>query len=295
MKSARAADRLIDDLHTAQNHATRGSAIRDLRRLGYLGFDNRHELVGERAEFLFSLQNKDGSWPLPREATGDGAEQEGYSMVPLQTALPLIALSACGYAEDPRSESGYEWLLSQRLDDGAWPTGRASGVHGRVAGYRKLPHSRWGCRTNTTGAIIALASHPERRSGAACRRGVDLLLSREKYETANLGFEVARGVGAEVERGFLTHFARSDPGLLLELGWRAGYSFDEPRMGELRQFVCGERTGSGIWHYSPKPQAGRWVSFFLLRTLLRDDTGGLTQSDEPPTPFQQYPRQERRW
>jgi hypothetical protein len=269
--------------------------MRDLRRLGYLGYDSRHKMVKHRAEFLFSLQREDGSWPLSRETTGAESEQEGYSMIPLQTALPLIALSACGYAQDPRSEIGYEWLLSQRLDDGAWPTGRASGVHGRVAGYRKLPHSRWGCRTNTTGAIIALAWHPVRRKDPTCRRGVDLLLSREKYEAANIGFEVARGVGAEAEKGFLTYFARSDPGLLLELGWRTGFSFDEPRMGELRRFLGGERKESGIWHYTPKPQASRWVSFYLLRTLLRDDTGGLTLSDEPRTPFQQYPRQERRW
>ena len=37
-------------------------------------------------------------------------------------------LAAAGYAEDPRAERAYEWLLGQRLDDGAWPTGRASGA-----------------------------------------------------------------------------------------------------------------------------------------------------------------------
>ena len=37
-------------------------------------------------------------------------------------------------------------LLERRLDDGAWPTGLASGVFGRVAGYRRIAHSRWGCR-----------------------------------------------------------------------------------------------------------------------------------------------------
>jgi hypothetical protein len=44
-------------------------------------------------------------------------------MMPLQTALPLRELAACGYAADPRSELAYDWLLAQRLEDGAWPTG----------------------------------------------------------------------------------------------------------------------------------------------------------------------------
>jgi hypothetical protein len=35
-----------------------------------------------------------------------------------------------GFAEDPRAEQAYAWLLAQRLPDGAWPTGIASGTYG---------------------------------------------------------------------------------------------------------------------------------------------------------------------
>ena len=48
-------------------------------------------------------------------------------MVPLQTALPLIGLCACGYATDPATARGFDWLLDQRLGDGSWPTGLAGG------------------------------------------------------------------------------------------------------------------------------------------------------------------------
>ena len=41
-----------------------------------------------------------------------------------------------------RARPGYEWLLAQRLPDGAWPTGIASGNTGYMAGYRRLAHSR---------------------------------------------------------------------------------------------------------------------------------------------------------
>ena len=143
-----------------------------LMRLGYLGLDAEHGVlqhgvlkhgaVQRGAEFLFAQQRADGAWPLA-DNREEGAGREGYAMMPLQTSLPLRGLAACGYAADPRAERAYEWLLAQRLEDGAWPTGlAASGVHGYVAGYRKLPHSRWGCRANTTAALVCLALHPQR-------------------------------------------------------------------------------------------------------------------------------------
>lgn len=104
------------------------------------------------------------------------APRDGYAMMPLQTALPLRGLAACGFSGDPRAERAYDWLLAQRLPDGAWPTGLArSGVYGYVAGYRRMPHSRWGCRSNTTGALLCLALHPQRRSGPQDERVASLV------------------------------------------------------------------------------------------------------------------------
>jgi hypothetical protein len=106
-----------------------------LTRLGYLGLDRSHPAVARGSEYLFARQRRDGSWPLGREESlTDGNSEipakERYSMMPLQTAFPLRALASCGYAADPRAESAYAWLLSQRLPDGAWPTGVAAGVYG---------------------------------------------------------------------------------------------------------------------------------------------------------------------
>ncbi len=157
-----------------------------LMRLGFLGFGPEHAAVRRGADYLFSLQRADGAWELPG-SDPEVADGEGYTMVPLQTALPLRALAMCGYATDSRAELAYEWLLGQRLEDGAWPTGvagaprtagapqTARGTYGRVAGYRRLPHSRWGCRSNTTGALLCLAHHPERRRGR--RRGARWICS----------------------------------------------------------------------------------------------------------------------
>lgn len=245
-----------------------------LARLGYLGFDATHPAVRAGAEFLFSQQQADGSWPLMEEAALiDGNSEmpasERYSMIPLQTAFPLRGLAACGYATDSRAEKAYEWLLAQMLDDGAWPTGRAAGVYGYVAGYRKLPGSRWGCRSNTTGALICLALHPERRSSEPARRALDLLLGRETRELTSLGLEVARLVGAEPARGFFTYFARFDLALLIDLCGRVGISKDDPRLADLLEFIHSIQGEYGLWETEGWPQASRWLTFDMLRSLGR--------------------------
>lgn len=93
-------------------------------------------------------------------------------------------------------KQAYDWLLAQRLEDGAWLTGIASGDYGYVAGYHRLAHSRWGYRSNTS-ALNCLVHHPERRSDPEDRRALDLLLGRETWEKHTLGFEVARLIGVE--------------------------------------------------------------------------------------------------
>jgi len=273
-----------------------------LMRLGYLGLDSSHGAVQRGAEYLFSQQRADGAWALG-DTREEGAGKEGYAMMPVQTALPLRGLSACGYASDPRAERAYAWLLGQRLEDGAWPTGiAASGVNGYVAGYRKMPHSRWGCRANTTAALVCLALHPERRRGAEARRALDLLLGRETREEYPLGFEVARMIGAEPSHGFLTFYARFDLALLLDLCARVGVSREDERAAELVDFVRGLQGPYGLWEYAPRPQATRWLTFDLLRSLAALETGEGGReggekwiSLEPRTPFQTYPRKQKRY
>jgi hypothetical protein len=259
-----------------------------LARLGYLGFPHDHPAVQRAAAYLFSKQDADGSWPLQEQP--DHQEEGGYDTIPLQTALPLRGLAACGLATDPRAERAYEWLLAQRLPDGAWPTGRAGGVLGFVAGYRRLPHSRWGCRSNTTGALICLGLHPQRRSGPEARRAVDLLLGRETRERQPLGFEVARLLGAEPARGLFTFFARFDLALLLDLCARVEASPEDERVAGLIAFLQQEKGKFGLWEYLPRPQVSRWLTFDLLRSLsrLHAETGWIGL--EPRTPFQAYPR-----
>lgn len=270
-----------------------------LARLGYLGFDAALPAVARAAEWLFARQQADGSWPLGEDiALTDGSREqparERYAMIPLQTAFPLRGLAMCGYATDPRAERAYEWLLAQRLADGAWPTGIAAGVYGYVGGYRRLAHSRWGCRSNTTGVLICLALHPERRTSEPARQALDHLLGRETRDAYALGHEVARLTGSELARGFFTYFARFDLALLLDLCGRVGASCQDPRLTDLLEFVFSLRGGYGLWEYRTRPQVSRWLTFDLMRSLARLEMGDWVGS-EPRTPFRPYPQRERRY
>jgi hypothetical protein len=269
-----------------------------LARLGYLGFGANHPAVRRGAEHLFGEQCEDGSWPLPRIQEHSEADS-GYSMVPLQTAVPLHSLAMCGYATDPRAEQAYTWLLARQLPDGAWPTGIASGNYGYVAGYRRLAHSRWGCRSNTTAALNALVHHPKYGNGPAARQALDLVLGRETRETQSLGFEVARLLGAEPVRGFFTYHARFDLAVVLDLCWRVGATGDDARVADLVEWIYQAQGPYGLWEYGPRPQVSRWVTFDLLRSLYQlERNGGSEQawlSQEPRTPFHAYRPRPRRF
>ncbi len=266
-----------------------------LLRFGFLGFGPEHQAVQQGVEYLFSLQQKDGGWSTPRSYQ-ETDTRESYTMVPLQTALPLRALAMCGYAEDPRAERAYEWLLDKCLPDGAWPTGIAGGgTFGYVAGYRKMPHSRWGCRSNTTGVLQCLAYHPTRRHGSEAQRALDLLLGRETREAHTLGFEVTRLIGAEPTRGFFTFYARFDLAQLLDLCWRIGATMEDPRVEDMVAFIQSLQGDYGLWEVAGHPEVSRWVTYDLLHSLSRLDTRGDWVSAEPRTPFQTYPKQQRRY
>lgn len=265
-----------------------------LTRLGYIGMNPQHPTVRKGIEYLFSKQKKDGSWPIPRLPKLEVSLDRGYTMMPLQNALPLIGIAAAGHATDPRAERGYDWLLENRLEDGAWPTGLAGEVRGYVGGYRRLPHSRWGCRSNTTAAVMSLALHPERRKNEPARRGLDHLLSRETKDPKNIGHNVARTVGYEAQSGWITYFARFDLALVLDLCWRIGATTNDDRVNEIVHYVKSIRGEFGMWDYASNPLAARWITFDLLRSLSKIDASTDWYSMEPSTPFKAYVGQPRR-
>jgi len=269
-----------------------------LMGLGYLGLGCEHPAVNRGAEFVFAQQQDDGSWPLVTQgALLDGARLSDikYHMIPVQTALPLLGLAWAGYATDPRAERAYDWLLEEQLPQGGWPSGRHHEKYIFAAGYRRLAHSKFGCRTNTTAAVSALALHPKRRKSEAARRGLDLLLAHEHRQAHALGFEVARIIGAERPRGGFTYFKQYDVAQMLDLSWRIGASLEDGRVASNVKFVKELQGPYGLWEYQRYPEVSRWVTFDLLRSLSRLDEETDWLSMEPRTPFQPYSKKPRRF
>ncbi|MHA2303033.1 MAG: hypothetical protein ACXACD_18965 [Candidatus Thorarchaeota archaeon] len=266
-----------------------------LQRLGYIGLPQNHPVIERGVEYIFSQQRTDGSWGIPQTYDGSSLDGGVYTVVPLQTSIPLLGIAAAGYATDKRAERAYDWLIDQRLDDGAWPTGKVGDVLGYRAGYRRMPHSEWACRTNTTLALTALAHHPSRRSGSEAKRALDLLLGRETRDRKTVGLNVARLIGFEQHRGHFTYHARFDPGLILDLSWRIRADRNDERVIDLVSWFEEQQGLYGLWEYQPRPEATRWITFDILRSLSRIDDTRDWVSHTPKSPFSAYPKRKKRF
>jgi hypothetical protein len=266
-----------------------------LMRLAYLGFPKDYPAVKKGVEYLFSKQRKDGSWALPERVTDDFEGRGPYTMAPVQTSVPLLSVAMCGYGDDTRAEQGYDWLLDTRLQDGTWPAGKVDKVFVSIAGYRRLPYSKWGCRTSTTQSLMCFAYHPTRRRSEVAREALDHLLGRETRERYNLGFSVARFIGYEPHRGALTYHAKFDPGLILDMCARIGADRKDERVGSLVAWVAEQQGEYGLWQYLPSPAATRWISFDLLRALSQLDDPTDWISTKPRVKFQAYKRRAKRF
>jgi hypothetical protein len=265
-----------------------------LQRLGYLGFNSSCSAVKKGAEYLFSNQLDNGSWPLPgkKDLTD---EEYGYQMMPVQTAIPLLGLVMCGYTNDKRIGNAFTWLMEQRLKDGAWPVGLSAGNYGGIAGYRRLAHSRWGCRSSTTAVLSCLAHHPKYSKSEEAKRALDLVLGTDSKIRTNLGFMIARIIGLEKSIGQITYMAKFDIAHVLNLCRRVGATQDDERISDLIDFVKVEQGEFGLWENPRYPQVTRWLTFDLLRTLSKIESNKDWISFEPKTPFKAYFEKLRRF
>lgn len=161
-----------------------------------------------------------------------------------------------------------------------------------MGGYATHPQAE---RAYTWLLAQCLPLHPVYRHSPEAQRGLDLLLGRETREAYTLGFETARQLGAEPARGLLTYFARFDLAQVLGLCARIGASPDDERVAALGRFIIGLQGIYGLWTYHPQPQVARWVTLELLLSLGKLDQPSDWLSQEPHTPFQSYPRRNKRY
>jgi len=82
---------------------------------------------------------------------------------------------------------------------------------------------------------------------------------------------------------------------MLDLSWRIGASASDERVAELVKFVEELQGPYGLWEYPSNPEASRWITFDLLRSLTRLDRETDWISMQPRTPFQAYPKKIKRY
>ena len=299
---------LVDDLRSVRNNPQGAAYL--LCRLAYLGY--RGPELAEAAEGILAHQLRDGSWPVWNDADDEpGAKrkrgappralprEESYRVLTMQTVLPLRGLAAAGFATDPRTERGYEWLLSQRLVDGSWTGSHKAdlGLDGHTSfedpDYRRLTRGQ-GCRSATTGAVACLSLHPGRARSEAARIGVDHLLARETRDPSTMGWEVSRLVGLERASGRFTFYVTFDLAFLLDLASRCGVSPEDRRVRELVTYVESLRSAFGLWEHRAHPQLSRWLTFDI-ESSLRRLAGGDWVGNEEPASFTPYKRGRRRY
>ncbi|EAE2781366.1 hypothetical protein E1X98_00200 [Listeria monocytogenes] len=263
-----------------------------LVKLSFLGFDSSMPEISKAVKFLLNIQQTDGSWVYEDADLENG---EAYDMVPLQTAFPLWGLSSVGYAKHPQLEKSYLWLLDKQLEDGAWPVGTASNNYGYIAGYRKLPNSKNGCRVNTTCALLALANHPTLAKDSRTKLGLDMLLSRRTFEKHNFGINIARYIGVEPSSGYFSYFAQHDLALVISLIAKIGGSLDDERIADILNKVISFQNSFGLWEYEESSLVTHWLTNDLMFSIKMIDHNESWVNMKPELPLSNYRKTKARY
>lgn len=89
--------------------------------LNAVGFDSESEMVRKAAEWLISIQNKDGGWG--EDCTSYRLDYAGHTPAASgasQTAWALLGLMAAGKVDHPSVKAGIEWLRCRQDQRGLW-------------------------------------------------------------------------------------------------------------------------------------------------------------------------------
>ncbi len=142
--------------------------------------DRSHPAIPMAAEYIYSCQSEEGDFR--------GILSNEYA--PYYTGALLYLLIKAGYAGDPRTEKGMQWLLGMRQDDGGWLIGSPGLVNApwkevlqRTSRWSKEPardfdRTRPYSAAGTGMAIRALAVHPDYKRSEEAVKAATLLKSK---------------------------------------------------------------------------------------------------------------------
>ena len=229
------------------------------------GFHSGQPALAKAAEYVFSCQ----------EEEGDIRGILGNQYMPYYHGAILELLIKAGYADDPRTEKGLDWLLSMRQADGGWlvptqtvPSRQRTPQFWRGSSLppdRSRPHAHL-----ATGMVLrAFAAHPAYRQRpeviAAGERLKERLFQADKYNDRK---------GPEYWLKF--QFPFWWPSLVTALDTLSRLDFDrkEEQIARGLTWFRENQSMDGLWatgYGSGRKAEGmrRWVGLAVCRVLKR--------------------------
>lgn len=261
--------------HPAINH----HLIETWRQFRFLveqyGFTREHPQARQAAEFLFSCQTPAG------DIRGILANQ--YATY--YTGAILSLLIQAGYADDPRTEKGFQWLLAMRQNDLGSTIPLITHKIDRVTQYRLTteyaepvePDRSKPFSHNWTGMVLrAFAVHERHRQSAAAKVAAHLLASRffqpdcyTSYQAASywLRFEYPfwwNNLVAALDSISLIGLTREDAPVQQALTWLTDHQ-ESDGLWQISYVAAPEREKQ-----TAKAREMRlWVSLAICRVLRR--------------------------
>jgi hypothetical protein len=239
------------------------------------GFTRQHPGARRAAEFLFSCQKEEGDF------RGFLANQ--YATY--YSGAIMALLIQAGYAEDPRVEKGFQWLLRMRQSDGGWSIPMITHKLDRATQYRlaseyaeplQLDRSK-PFSHNATGMIIrAFAAHPEYRRSEAAKTAAGLLKARFFQPDAYTSYQAA-----SYWVRFEYPFWWNDLVAALDSLSLIGLSKDDAHIKLGLDWLANHQEASGLWKVSySKPDEQEkdiakirtmklWLSLAICRVFIR--------------------------
>lgn len=253
--------------------------IETWRQFRYLveqyGFTQEHPQAQKAAEFLFSCQTQEG------DIRGILANQ--YATY--YTGAIMALLIQAGYADDPRIEKGFQWLLAMQQDDQGWTIPILTHKLDRATQYhltseyaeplepdRSKPFSH-----NWTGMVLrAFAVHPNYRNSKAASVAAQLLKLKFFQPDCYTSYQAASyWVRFEYPFWWNNLVAALDSLSLI------GLSSNDEQIKQALKWLVDNQEETGLWKVSyAKPQEKEketvkvremklWVSLAICRVIKR--------------------------
>ena len=244
------------------------------------GLDRRHPAIERACEYVFSCQSEEG------DIRGILASQ----YAPYYTGAIMSLLIKAGYADDPRIELGFRWLLEMRQNDGGWVIGSPG-----LVGLGRLSRSE---QASLTSDISRETMRAFDRSKPFSAAGTGMVLrafaAHPQYRKSDEALTAARLLKSKLfKKDNWTSYRHPDNWLRFQypFWWTnlvsaldslslIGFTTEDDDVQNVVQWLIDHQQGSGLWkasysniHGDPEKTHSReeqlWITLAICRIMKR--------------------------